>query len=97
MNIAQWLGRGAHSVQRSDTLYSCVFKNRMKIDSRERLFHRQGDEQIPQTIKDTIPYFLGAVDEDHFIKQAELDVARSELRELEVKLQSQKTGNRELC
>ena len=70
-------------------IFLCIQKQD-EIDSRERLFHRQGDEQIPQTIKDTIPYFLGAVDEDHFIKQAELDVARSELRELEVKLQSQK-------
>lgn len=38
--------------------------------------------------KDTLPYFLGAVDEEHFIRQAELDVARSELRELEAQLQS---------
>ena len=63
-------------------LFLCI-QDQNEIDSRERLFHRQADDFIPQAIKDTLPYFLGAVDEDHFIKQAELDVARNELRALE--------------
>lgn len=69
-------------------LFLCIQKQD-EIDSRERLFHRQGDQHIPQAIKDTIPYFLGAVDENHFIKQAQLDVARAELRELESIVSSQ--------
>ena len=69
-------------------MFLCIQKQD-EIGNRERLFHRQGDPFIPQAIKDTLPYFLGAVDEDHFIKQAELDVARSKLRELEAKLQNQ--------
>ena len=69
-------------------MFLCIQKQD-EIDNRERLFHRQGDPFIPQAIKDTLPYFLGAVDESHFIKQAELDVARSKLRELEAKLQNQ--------
>lgn len=64
-------------------LFLC-FQKQDEIDNRDRLFHRQGDQFIPQAIKDTQPYFLGAVDEDHFLKQNELDIAKDELRELEV-------------
>lgn len=75
-------------------LFLCI-QDQNEIDSRERLFHRQADDFIPQAIKDTLPYFLGAVDEDHFIRQAELDVARNELRALEAErlAQSQATEN----
>lgn len=69
-------------------MFLCI-QDQNEIDSRDRLFHRQGDQFIPQAIKDTLPYFLGAVDEDHFIRQAELDVARNELRALETQLQAQ--------
>ena len=63
-------------------LFLC-FQKQDEIDNRERLFHRQGEQFIPQAIKDTLPYFLGAVDEEHFLKQQELDSARDALRELE--------------
>ncbi|WP_420615409.1 DUF3732 domain-containing protein [Candidatus Palauibacter sp.] len=63
-------------------LFLC-FQRQDEIASRDRLFHRQGDPFIPQTIKDTIPYFLGAVDEEHFLHQNELDEATRLLRELE--------------
>jgi hypothetical protein len=63
-------------------LFLC-FQKQDEIDNRDRLFHRQGEDFIPQAIKDTIPYFLGAVDEDQFLKQHELDIARDELRGLE--------------
>ncbi|MBB4211691.1 uncharacterized protein DUF3732 [Rhodothalassium salexigens DSM 2132] len=63
-------------------LWLC-FQKQDEIASRERLFHRQGDQFIPQHIKDTIPYFLGAVNEEHFLRQNELDVARAHLRQLE--------------
>lgn len=59
------------------------FQDQDEIDSRKVLFHRQGEPFIPQTIKDVLPYFLGAVDEEHLRKQAELDQARKELRKLE--------------
>lgn len=70
-------------------MFLCI-QDQNEIDSRDRLFHRQAEPFIPQAIKDTLPYFLGAVDETHFIKQAELDVARQELRTLEAKLQARK-------
>lgn len=56
------------------------------IDSKQRLFHRQGEDFIGQAIKDTLPYFLGAIDEDRLLKQAQLDQARRQLRQLERQL-----------
>ena len=56
------------------------------IDSKQRLFHRQGEDFISQAIKDTLPYFLGAIDEDRLLKQAQLDQARRQLRQLERQL-----------
>jgi Protein of unknown function (DUF3732) len=56
------------------------------IDSKQRLFHRQGEDFVGQAIKDTLPYFLGAVDEDRLLKQSLLDDARRQLRRLERQL-----------
>lgn len=57
-----------------------------EIDSKKVLFHRQGDNFVAQAIKDTLPYFLGAIDEDRLLKQAQLDAARRHLRQLERQL-----------
>lgn len=70
-------------------LFLCIQKQD-EIASRDRLFHRQGEQFIPQAIKDTLPYFLGAVSDDHFIRQAELDAARADVRELEAQLQARR-------
>lgn len=56
------------------------------IDSKKILFHRQSDNWVAQAIKDTFPYFLGAIDEDRLLKQAQLDDARRALRQLERQL-----------
>ena len=69
-------------------LFLC-FQKQDEIDNRDRLFHRQGEQFIPQAIKDTLPYFIGAVDEQHFLRQYELDLAREALRELEQRAQRQ--------
>lgn len=71
------------------------FQKQDEIASRDRLFHRQGDQFIPQAIKDTLPYFLGAVDEDHFLRQNELDDARQELRKLEAQKEALKRNSEE--
>ncbi len=70
-------------------LWLC-FQKQDEIASRDRLFHRQGDPIIPQHIRDTVPYFLGAVDEDHFLRQNELDDARAALRQLETQREALK-------
>lgn len=46
-------------------------------------FHRQDDSFIAQAIRDTLPYFLGAIDEDRLLLQTQLDDARKKLRQLE--------------
>ena len=53
-----------------------LFQTQSEIASQKFLFHRQGEPFIPQSIKDTLPYFLGAVPEDLLARQRELKVAR---------------------
>ena len=58
-----------------------------EIANQKFLFHRQGEQFIPQAIKDTLPYFLGAVPEDLLARQRELKLAkdahRAAVRELD--------------
>ena len=63
-----------------------AFQDQNDIDSKQQLFHRQGEDFVGQAIRDTFPYFLGAVDEDRLLKQAQLDQARRQLRQLERQL-----------
>src|SRR3984957_9545043 len=60
-----------------------AFKNRMRSTTGSDCSTRQGDQFIPQAIKETFPYLLGAVDEQHFLRQAELNTARDALKHLE--------------
>jgi hypothetical protein len=64
-----------------------LFQNQTTIASREILFNRQHEPFIPQTIKDVLPYFLGAVREDDLRLRHELQEARHGLRVVEHKLQ----------
>ncbi len=54
-----------------------------EIANRRLLFHRQGEPFFPQAIRDSMPYFLGAVDEDHFLALKRFQDARARLRRLE--------------
>lgn len=54
-----------------------------EIANRRLLFHRQGEQFFPQAIRDCIPYFLGAVDEEHFLALKRYQDARTRLRRLE--------------
>lgn len=51
-----------------------------EIANRSLLFHRQGEDGIAQALKDTLPYFLGAVPRDQALKRTRLRAARRELR-----------------
>ncbi len=53
-----------------------LFQSQSEIASQKFLFHRQGEPFIPQWIKGTLPYFLGAVPEDLLARQRELKIAR---------------------
>ncbi|WP_435113699.1 DUF3732 domain-containing protein [Nocardiopsis synnemataformans] len=55
-----------------------------EIADRDLLFHRQGDQSMAQTLKDTIPYFLGAVPRNQALKRAQLTAARRDARTAEI-------------
>lgn len=63
------------------------FQHQTEIDSNLHLFHKQSREYLPQAIKDTIPYFLGAVDDDYVARMAELRRLRRELQRTKRRLQ----------
>lgn len=54
-----------------------------EISRREQLFHGQSDNWVALAIKDTLPYFLGAVDDEHVRKLEELRRLRDELRSVD--------------
>jgi hypothetical protein len=55
--------RAALSANIRHSLFYC-FQNQDEIASKNILFHRQQEPFITQSIKDTLPYFLGVVNED---------------------------------
>lgn len=59
------------------------FQKQNTIASQEQLFHRMNEQWLPQALKDTFPYFVGAVDEEQFRYLAELDELTKRLRLLE--------------
>jgi hypothetical protein len=59
-----------------------------EIASRTHLFHRQGERGMEQTLKDTLPYFLGATARDQAVKRARLRDARRTLARVSTALTS---------
>jgi hypothetical protein len=59
------------------------FQQQSEIASKDVLFHGQFDGWVAQAIKDTIPYFLGAIQEDRLALEQELARARRELKRAE--------------
>jgi hypothetical protein len=59
-----------------------------EIASSTALFHRQGERGIPDALRDTIPYFLGAVPQDQALKRAQLRAARHALQRAQAALQT---------
>jgi hypothetical protein len=59
-----------------------------EIANRGLLFHRQGEDGIAQALKDTLPYFIGAVPRDQALKRTRLRAARRDLRRAENDLTS---------
>ncbi|MFD6139091.1 DUF3732 domain-containing protein [Promicromonospora sp. NPDC060271] len=60
-----------------------LFQSQQEIGNNVSLFHRQNEGGIAQTLKDTFPFFLGAVDSDQATKRARLRAAKKELRAAE--------------
>jgi hypothetical protein len=62
------------------------FQPQDKIIRRQQLFHGASDNFFAQALKDTLPYFLGAVDDDYVRKREQLRLIRERLRSCERKL-----------
>lgn len=62
------------------------FQRQDEIIRRQHLFHGADDTFFALALKDTLPYLLGAVDDDHVRKQAELRRLRDQLRSVERRL-----------
>src|SRR5271157_1938726 len=59
------------------------FQPQDEIIRRQQLFHGAGDHFFAQALKDTLPYFLGAVDDNFVRKREELRRLREQLRACE--------------
>ncbi len=66
----------------SHALFMC-FQPQGVIARKDQLFNRMDDTFRVLALRDTLPYFLGAVDEEHFRYLAELDELRKQARLLE--------------
>ncbi|WP_143597910.1 DUF3732 domain-containing protein [Thioclava sp. JM3] len=66
----------------SHALFMC-FQPQGVIARKDQLFNRMDDTFRALALRDTLPYFLGAVDEEHFRYLAELDELRAQARLLE--------------
>ncbi len=57
-----------------------LYQDQSLIANKDSLFHRQIEEYIPQTIKDTLPFFLGFAEEEYIRIEQELRIARRSLK-----------------
>ncbi len=77
--------RDALAATISHALTFC-FQSQNEIAQRKHLFHGSSDRFVAQAIKDTLPYFLGAVTDDYVANQQELKRVRAEIRQIDRRL-----------
>jgi hypothetical protein len=65
------------------SLFYC-FQHQTEIANNQVLFHRQAGEFMAAAIRDTMPYFLGAIREDELALEERLSLAKRRLRLLEI-------------
>ena len=63
---------------RHTTFY--LYQDSGTVANRDLLFHRHLEPYMPQTIRDTLPFFLGVVEEHHLRIEHDLRLARRALR-----------------
>ncbi len=63
-----------------------LFQSQNEISSPSLLFHREGDDFAKASIRDTLPFFLGAVSADDLEQARQLGEKRRELRRLQQQL-----------
>lgn len=72
--------RAPISAELKHALIFCI-QQQDEIASKSMLFHRQSEQYLPQSIKDTLPFFLGMIPEDRLAKIGHLRELNSKLRE----------------
>ena len=68
----------------SKALIYC-FQEQSEVANQHFLFHRQGEQFLPQSIKDYMPFFLGVVDKEQVLQKEDLRRLKRELRKLEIR------------
>lgn len=69
----------------SKALFYC-FQEQSEIDDQKFLFHRQGEPFIAQSIKDYLPYFLGAITNEYIQNKEELRKLKRKLKQVEARI-----------
>ena len=57
-----------------------LYQDQGLVANRDVLFHRQVEDYMPQTIKDTLPFFLGVASEERIRLEHDLRLARRRLK-----------------
>lgn len=73
-------------------LFYC-FQDQNDIGTKKYLFHKQSEEFIPQAMRDTLPYLLGAVREDRLQNENELTTKKRELNKIRKKVKEEELIN----
>jgi hypothetical protein len=96
--LATWTGISDYlheppTGQRRDPLVASIrhalafcLQTQNEIAQKGHLFHHSSDRDVAQALKDTLPFFLGAVSDDYIRQQQRLRDIRSEIRQIERRL-----------
>ncbi|MGP2441354.1 hypothetical protein [Streptomyces sp. JW3] len=68
-----------------------------EIADKNHLFHRQSDHYVAAALRQTLPYFLGVAPHDQARKHAQLNAARSRLKQAEKDLRSRCLSESDGC
>ncbi len=71
--------RNSHSANIKHTHYY-LFQKQGLIANKDQLLYRQGEQFIPQAIRDTLPILLGVAPDDRYELETELRTARRDLK-----------------
>lgn len=82
-NSGQTRNTGTADIRKS--LFFC-FQEQSEIDNQKFLFHRQGEPFLPQSIKDYLPYFLGAITDEYIQNKKELRKLNHKIKQIQSRI-----------
>lgn len=86
-----WALRSAFEANLGHAALLCL-QAQDEIANQNQLFHRQGEPGIDQALRDTLPYFLGAVPQTQAVRRAQLRDARRRLSRASAELRAAETA-----